>query len=76
MINKSKFLEIARVYTKEYLGTDEYGKDKEYEDELTNAFSDYLISIFYNTGYTKQQLRDVMSKKRPQHPSNILPIIL
>ena len=76
MINKSKFLEIARVYTKEYLGVDDYGKDKEYEDELTNAFSDYLISIFHNTGEYKQKLKDVMNKRNPKHPSNILSIIL
>jgi hypothetical protein len=63
-----KFNAIARdLYVKEYLGVDGYGKDKEYEDELTTYFSKYLQNTFYNTGYELQEF--------PQHSSNILKII-
>lgn len=63
-----KFNAIARdLYVREYLGIDGYGKDKEYEDELTTHFSNYLQNVFYNTGHDL--------KKLPQHSSNILKII-
>lgn len=73
MINKDKvekFNAIARdLYVKEYLGTDEYGKDKEYEDELTDLFSKYLQNVFYNTGYEIKELQPVT------HQSNIIKIL-
>ena len=72
MINKSKFLEIARVYTKEYMGIEEYGKDIEYEDELTNAFADYLISIFHKVPYNKETLLNIMSQRDIKYKSNII----
>lgn len=63
-----KFNAIAKdLYVREYLGIDGYGKDKDYEDELTTHFSKYLQNTFYNTGYELQKL--------PQHGSNILKII-
>lgn len=81
MLNKQdKFNAIAReLITKEYLGTDQYGIDKEYEEELTNAAATYIISIFNdpsNTGGAKENLLKIMGKKIPQHPSNILKLIL
>jgi hypothetical protein len=78
--NKDTFLRIAReLYTKEYLGTDGYGIDKEYEDELTEASAAYLISIFKNPSETrgaKDNLLHVMEKHQPQHQSTLLKIIL
>ena len=63
-----KFNAIAKdLYVREYLGIDGYGKDKEYEDELTTYFSNYLQNTFYNTGHELKEL--------PQQSSNILKII-
>jgi hypothetical protein len=82
MLTKSKqdrFKDIAReLITKEYLGTPNIGKDIEYEDELTNAGAEYLVSIFMNTQdlCTKETLLDVMSKRDIEHKSKILPILL
>lgn len=77
---QDKFRQIAeQLITKEYLGTCEYGKDAEYEDELTAAASEYLYSIFNapsETDRAKENLVVVMSRKEIQHPSNILKIIL
>lgn len=75
MINKDKFLSIARVYTKEYMGIEEYGKDIEYEDELTNAFADYLVSIFVNRDNlctNKETLLNIMSQRDIKYKSNII----
>ena len=74
-----KFRTIAeQLYTQEYLGINEYGKDKEYEKELTDA-TDYLISIFFNNSNletTKDNLIRTMNKKQPQHKSNIISLIV
>ena len=72
MINKDKFLSIARVYTKEYMGIEEYGKDIEYEDILTKAFADYLVSIFHNVPYNKETLLNIMSQRDIKYKSNII----
>lgn len=73
MLTKSKidkFNAIARdLYVKEYLGVEAYGKDKDYEDELTSLFSKYLQNVFYNTQHELQEL------KPPQHSSNLLKIL-
>lgn len=72
-----KFKEIAReLYTKEYLGVDDYGMDQEYEEELTNAGADYLMSVFYQTGDGKKDLLEVMKKKDVKCKSNILQLVL
>lgn len=75
-----KFRTIAeQLYTQEYLGINEYGKDPEYEKELTDAATDYLISIFYdpnNTHTAKDQFITVLNKKQPQHKSNIISLIV
>lgn len=76
MISKDKYLAIARVYTKEYMGIVEYGKDIEYEDELTNAFADYLISIFHKVPYNKETLLNIMNRREIKHKSNILKLML
>lgn len=77
---KEQFFSIAReLYTREFLGVDGYGIDKEYEDELTKVSGEYLISIFYNknkVGEAKEELMNVMSKKQPTHTSNLLNIML
>lgn len=77
---KDKFTRIAReLITKEYLGTDEYGKDTMYEDELTAAASEYLYSIFNapsESDRAKENLVAVMNRKEINHPSNILKLIL
>ena len=75
MINKDKFLSIARVYTKEYMGIEEYGKDIEYEDILTEAFADYLVSIFMNRDNlctNKETLLNIMSQRDIKYKSNII----
>jgi hypothetical protein len=77
---QEKFYAIAKeLYTKEYLGIDGHGLDKEYDEELTQASAAYLISIFKNPSESrgaKEHLLEVMGKKTPQHPSNILKLIL
>ena len=77
---KDKFISIARdLYTKEYMGVDSYGTDKEFEDELTEASANYLISIFYdypNVGKAKEDLMEVLSHKSPPHPSTLFKILL
>lgn len=77
---KDKFRLIAeQLITKEYLGVDEYGKDAEYEDELTEAASEYIYNIFNapsETDRAKENLVAVMSRKEIKHPSNILKLIL
>lgn len=72
MINRDKYLAIARVYTKEYMGIEEYNKDIEYEDILTNAFADYLISIFHKMPYNKETLLNIMSQRDIKCKSNII----
>lgn len=83
MLNKEKkdrFCAIAReLYTKEHLGTDEYGTDTKYEEELTSAAAEYLFSIFNAPSKTegaKNKLVAVMNRREIKHPSNILKIIL
>ena len=75
-----KFNAIAReLITKEYLGIPNMGIDTEYEEELTNAGAEYLVSIFMNTHdlcTKKETLLDVMSKRDIEHKSNILKLLL
>lgn len=77
---RDRFRAIAQeLITKEYLGTPEYGKDPEYEKELTDAATDYLVSIFLdnsNLETTKDNLIRTMNKKQPQHKSNIISLIV
>lgn len=78
---KDKFKQIAKeLITKEYLGVDGYGKDADYEDELTTAASEYIYSIFNapseDTDRAKENLVVVMNRREIKHPSNILRIIL
>lgn len=79
MLTKSKidrFNAIARdLYVKEYLGIDEYGIDKDYEDKLTIEFSKYLQNLFYNIDYDKDSLIECLNEKEPQHKSNIIKIL-
>ena len=72
-----KFKEISKeLIVKEYLGTPNIGKDIEYEEELTNAGADYLMSVFYQTGDGKKELLEVMNKKDVKYKSNILQFVL
>lgn len=72
-----KFKEISKeLIVKEYLGTPNIGKDIEYEEELTNAGADYLMSVFYQTGDGKKELLEVMNKKDVKYKSNILQLVL
>lgn len=72
-----KFKEISKeLIVKEYLGTPNMGKDIEYEEELTNAGADYLMSVFYQTGDGKKELLEVMKKKDIKYKSNILQLVL
>lgn len=72
-----KFKEISKeLIVKEYLGTPNMGKDIEYEEELTNAGADYLMSVFYQTGDGKKELLEVMNKKDIKYKSNILQLVL
>lgn len=75
-----KFHTIARdLYTKEYIGIDEYGKDPEYEDKLTEVAANYLITTFYdyaNVGKAKEEFMEILSHKTPPHSSRLLNIIL
>ena len=72
-----KFKEISKeLITKEYLGIPNMGVDADYEDELTNAGADYLISIFYKTDECKDNLLKVMKKKDIKYKSNILQLVL
>lgn len=77
---KDKFLNIARnLYTKEYMGVYEYGTDKEFEDALTEAAANYMMSIFYdkdNVEKVKERLVEIMSSKTPTHPSNLIKILI
>jgi hypothetical protein len=77
---KDKFRQIAeQLITQEYLGAAEYGKDADYERELTTAASEYLYSIFNapsESDRAKENLVVVMSRREIKHPSNILRIIL
>jgi hypothetical protein len=78
MLTKSKQDRFAeQLITKEYLGITEYGKDKEYEDELTKAASSYISAIFQDKDIetTKENLIKVMNKKEPIYKSNILKIL-
>ena len=71
-----KFHTIARdLYTKEYIGIDEYGKDPEYEDKLTEVAANYLITTFY-VGKAKEEFMEILSHKTPPHSSRLLNIIL
>jgi hypothetical protein len=72
-----KFKEISKeLIVKEYLGTPNIGKDIEYEEELTNAGAEYLMSVFYQTGDGKKELLEVMNKKEIKYKSNILQLVL
>ena len=68
-----------QLYTKEYLGTPEYGKDPEYERELTEAATEYLVSIFMNRDNlctNKETLLNIMNRREIKHKSNILKLML
>lgn len=72
-----KFKEISKeLIVKEYIGTPNIGKDIEYEEELTNAGAEYLMSVFYQTGDGKKELLEVMNKKDIKYKSNILQLVL
>lgn len=78
---KDKFRQIAeQLITQEYLGAAEYGKDADYESELTTAASEYLYSIFNapseESDRAKEVMVEIMSRREIKHPSNILRIIL
>lgn len=77
---KDRFRAIAQeLITKEYLGTPEYGKDPEYERELTDAATDYLVSIFVNRDNlctNKETLLNIMNRREIKHKSNILKLML
>lgn len=77
---RDRFRAIAQeLITKEYLGTPEYGKDPEYERELTDAATDYLVSIFVNRDNlctNKETLLNIMNRREIKHKSNILKLML
>lgn len=77
---QAKFNAIARkLYTKEYLGVDDYGMDEEYEDELTEVASSYLMAVLMDEGSVemeKKKLQETLKKKSPKTQSNIFKIIL
>ena len=77
---QEKFNAIAReLYTKEYLGVDDYGMDQEYEDELTVVASSYLMAVLMDEGSVeveKKKLQETLKKKSPKTQSNIFKIIL
>jgi hypothetical protein len=77
---KEQFKAIAyEIYTKEYLGVDGCGIDIEFENEMTEASANFLMTMFYNHSdidKAKEKLLEVMSKKEPNHPSNLLKLIL
>lgn len=77
---KDRFKAIAQeLITKEYLGIVEYGKDPEYEKELTDAATDYLVSIFMNRDdlcTNKETLLNIMNRREIKHKSNILKLML
>lgn len=77
---QEKFNAIAReLYTKEYLGVDDYGMDQEYEDELTAVASSYLMAVLMDEGSVemeKKKLQETLKKKNPKTQSNIFKIIL
>lgn len=77
---KDRFKAIAQeLITKEYLGIVEYGKDPEYEKELTDAATDYLISVFTNTQdlcTNKETLLNIMNRRDIKYKSNILKVML
>lgn len=77
---KDKFISIARdLYTKEYMGVYEYGTDKEFEDELTEVASIYLMSIFYDpdkVNTNRELLIKTLDKKEPKCKSNLIRTIL
>lgn len=70
-----KFITICDdIYTKEYLGVDEYGKDVEYEKQLTTIATAYQISIFYDKSSVRDyrlKLIEKMKEKTPSHPSQL-----
>lgn len=77
---QAKFNAIAReLYTKEYLGVDDYGMDQEYEDELTVVASSYLMAVLIDEGSVemeKKRLHETMKKKSPKTQSNIFKMIM
>lgn len=70
-----KFITVCdEIYTKEYLGIDDYGKDVDYEMELTTIAAAYEISIFYNyqrSAEMRTKLVEKMKEKSPTHPSQL-----
>lgn len=69
------FTFCENVYTKEYLGTDLYGQDPAYDDQLTTIATAYEISIFYATcraSEFRQLMLDKMRERTPKHPSQFL----
>jgi hypothetical protein len=75
-----RFRDVAReIYTKEYLGIYDMGKDPQYEDELTEVASIYLMSIFYDpdkVNTNRELLIKTLDKKEPKCKSNLIRIIL
>lgn len=72
----NKFFNLCEtIYTKEYLGTDLYGKDPDYDDELTTIATAYQISIFYTT-CRATEFRELMLEKMKEvnvkHPSKLI----
>ena len=71
----NKFITICdTIYTKEYLGIDDYGKDVEYEKELTTIAASYEISMFFDKQSVtehRNRLIEKMKEKSPSHPSQL-----
>lgn len=71
-----KFITICdEIYTKEYLGIDDYGKDVDYEKELTTIAAAYEISIFYDYQRSEElrtKLIEKLKEKTPSHPSQLI----
>jgi hypothetical protein len=71
-----KFITVCdEIYTKEYLGIDDYGKDVEYEEQLTSIAAAYEISIFYlpqRSEELRYRLIEKLKEKTPTHPSQLI----
>lgn len=70
-----KFICICEnIYTKEYLGTDLFGADPAYDEQLTTIATAYEISVFY-LPERKTELRELMLEKMKEvdvkHPSKL-----
>lgn len=71
-----KFITVCdEIYTKEYLGIDDYGKDVDYEEQLTTIAAAYSISIFYlpqRSEELRHRLIEKLKEKTPTHPSQLI----